>query len=155
VFGSRVACDGDDADVEEVDEEFVGSDFLRFFGAPEEAFVEVLTHNGLLVEKHVGAEFALGAPCGFVEGGCGVGIGAGVAMIVSSQVSGVSVLGEVSVELDGVLGDHVQFGGESVKIPDYAFKFVGEVSVLLLESAVMRFVVSVGVSERFYLKSVS
>lgn len=47
-----VAGDGDDTDVEEVDEEFVGGNFLRFASAPEEPFVEILADDGGLVEAH-------------------------------------------------------------------------------------------------------
>ena len=69
MLGCGVACYGDDTDVEEVDEEFVRCYFLGFFGAPEEALVEVLPHDGTLVEPHCLAEFALCAPGVFVKHG--------------------------------------------------------------------------------------
>lgn len=67
VLGGVVAGDGDDADVEEVDEEFVGGDFLGFAGAPEEPFVEVLADYGGLVEAHCFSELSFGGPLGGVE----------------------------------------------------------------------------------------
>jgi hypothetical protein len=67
MFDSRIACDGHDADIEEIDEELVAGDFLCLFGTPEKAFVEVLPHYGFLVETHGGAEFSLSGPCIFVE----------------------------------------------------------------------------------------
>jgi hypothetical protein len=69
VLGGVVARDGDDAYVEEVDEELVGGDFLGGAGAPEEAAVEILADEGGLVDAEGFAEFAGGAPGVFVEGG--------------------------------------------------------------------------------------
>jgi len=64
-----VSCDGDDTDVEEVNEELVAGDFLSGGGAPEEAPVEVLPHKGALIDAEGFAEFAGGAPLVFVESG--------------------------------------------------------------------------------------
>lgn len=69
VLSRVVARDGDDADVEEVDEELVGRDFLGGAGAPQEAPVEVLPDEGGLVDAEGFAEFAGGAPGVFVEAG--------------------------------------------------------------------------------------
>jgi hypothetical protein len=51
---------------------------------------------------------------------------------VSAQVRRVPVFGKVGVELHGVLGYHVQFGGEGVEVADYALEFGEEVGVLFL-----------------------
>jgi hypothetical protein len=69
VLGGVVARDGDDADVEEVDEKLVAGNFLRGAGAPEEATVEVLAHQRALVDADGFTEFAVGAPLVFVKGG--------------------------------------------------------------------------------------
>jgi hypothetical protein len=75
-------------------------------------------------------------------------------MVVSSEVSGISVLREVGIELDGVFRDHVQFGSESVKITDNTLEFLREAGVLFLQCFVMRFMMCVGVAEGFNLKLV-
>jgi hypothetical protein len=56
VLGSIVARDGDDTDVEEVDEELIAGYLLVFLGTPEETFVKVLADDGLLVETVAACE---------------------------------------------------------------------------------------------------
>lgn len=52
VLGGLIACDGDDAYVEEVDEQLVARDLLRLLRAPEQPFVEVLSDNRFLIKSH-------------------------------------------------------------------------------------------------------
>jgi hypothetical protein len=67
VLGCGVTGNGDDTYVKKVDEEFVRSDFLGFFCAPEKAFVEILSYYGLLVEPDVVSVVTTCLPCFFVE----------------------------------------------------------------------------------------
>jgi hypothetical protein len=69
-------------------------------------------------------------------------------------MSGIPVLGEIGVELNGVFGNHVQLGGQGVEVADYALEFLGEIRVLGLEGAVVGFVMGVGVAEGFYLEMI-
>jgi hypothetical protein len=66
-------------------------------------------------------------------------------------VGRVTVLGEVGVELHGVLRDHVQFSGEDVEVPNHTLKFEGEVAVLFLQSTVVRFAMGVSGADGFDL----
>lgn len=68
-----------------------------------------------------------------------------------AQVCGVAVFGKVGVELHGVLGDHVKFGGEGVEVADYALEFGEEGGVLGEEAGVLGGVVGVGGAEGFDL----
>lgn len=67
MFSRRVASNRYNTHVKQIDEQLIGSDFLRLFRAPKEPLVEVLPHNRLLVEPHGFTEFALSVPCVLVK----------------------------------------------------------------------------------------
>jgi hypothetical protein len=71
MFRGSIARDGDDAHVKQINEEFIRSDFLGFARAPQQALVEILPHNRLLVKVNESSEFALRLPYLFIERRCG------------------------------------------------------------------------------------
>jgi hypothetical protein len=65
---------------------------------------------------------------------------------VRAQVCAIAVLGKVGVELDGVLTDHVEFGGEGVEVANYTLEFLCQGAVFFVESFVVVGVMGVGVA---------
>ena len=80
VIGGGIAIDGDDADVEQVDEELIGGHLFTLGGTPEQTLVEVLPDDGSLVEADGVAVALLGLPIvllgrAIAEGRSGRGVG--------------------------------------------------------------------------------
>jgi len=71
MFGCGISGDGNNAHVKEVDEEFVASYLLCFFCTPQQALVEVLSYDGLLVEVDCCTVSTIRVPCFLVQGEVG------------------------------------------------------------------------------------
>lgn len=146
----RIARQRNNPHIKQIDKQLVARDFLRLSRPPQQALVEVLPHYRPLVHVHEGPQLALRVPHVLVEAG-GPGCRGRVGRVVRAQVRRIAVFGEVCVELDGVLGNHVDFGAQGVEVADDALEFRGEGGVLFVELLVARRVVLVGVAEGFEL----
>jgi hypothetical protein len=67
MLGRCIARNSNDAHVKQIDEEFIRSNLLRLFRAPQQALVEILPHNRFLVKVHERPEFALRLPYLLIE----------------------------------------------------------------------------------------
>ena len=121
----RVPDDGDDAHIEQIHEQLKGADLIDLRSPPEETAVEILPHDGLPPEGQGHAELTLRIPVALLRHGAGGGV-----RVPGADVGVVAEFGEVGVEGDAVIGQHVELIGKEIEVGLDPLEFVVDVGVL-------------------------
>ena len=121
----RVPNDGDDADIEQIHEQLKGADFIDLSSAPEKTAVEILPHDGLPPEGQGHSELTFGVPIALLRHGAGGGVG-----VPSANVGVVAEFGEVGIQGDAVIGQHVELIREKIEVRLDPLEFVVDIGVL-------------------------
>ena len=121
----RVPNDSDDTHIEQIDEQLKGADLLDLRSPPEKPAVEVLPHDGLPPEGQRHAELTLRIPVALLRNRAGGGV-----RVPGADVGVVAEFGEVGVEGDAVIGQHVELIREKIEVGLDPLELVVDVGML-------------------------